>query len=337
MTTNVFGLAAVMLAMPERDRQLMRAPFELLAANNPLMCYAVRLARDAYRSRPTSIELPVGIRSRVPFGEYRALPGMSISRLKRMKRSPLHFLHEPTSRPALILGNAAHCKVLEPDRFGTTYRIWDKRSESGRAAPRSGKAWDLFESQARTDDFDVLTIDQADAAEAIARAVRSEKAAMRYLQAGEPEVTMQWEMQGRACKGRVDWLAFERGQPVLVGLKTTRDCRPFYFGRQAADLEYAQQWAFYFNGYYTLTGVKPKVVEIVVENTAPYAVAVYVITDDIIFKGEEEYGKQLIQFDACEKSGRWPGPVPFEAELELPGWYMGAGNDDMAALKLEYE
>lgn len=331
------GLPAVMRAMPAADQELMRQPFELLAPNNPLMSYCIRLQRAQYRSRAPALELPGGIRSRVPFAEYRQLPGMSISRLKRMKRSPLHFLHEPTSTPALQLGSAAHCKVLEPDLFGCQYRIWNRRSDSGRAAPRSGKIWDLFEAQAAADDFDVLTVEQAEHAEAIARAVRSDKAAMRYLAAGEPEVTMQWEMQGRACKARPDWLTFVDNGPVLVGLKTTRDCRPFYFGRQAADLEYAQYWAWYFNGYYTLTGVKPKIVEIVVENTAPYAVAVYVIGDDILFKGEEEYGKQLVQYDACEASGRWPGPLPQETELTLPGWYFGEQLGDLAGLGLAFE
>lgn len=280
------------------------------------------------------------IESRIPFGDYLQIPGMSISRLKTMKRSPQHCRHAmqtPAQTPALTLGTAAHCKVLEPERFGGQFRIWEKRADSDAAklAPRQGKVWDAFKIQAAADRVDILTIDEANEAQAIASAVRADPAAMRYLEAGEPEVSMQWEMQGRACKGRVDWLTYVRDEPVLVGLKTSRDCRPFYFGKQAAQLEYPQQWAWYFNGFHIITARRPKVVEIVVESAAPYAVAVYVISDDILLQGEEEYGKLLLQYAECEASGKWPGPVPQETELSLPSWYYGSPTDDIAGLGLE--
>jgi len=334
---DLFGLPAVWRAMPDifRSADLV----ELLDVNNPMRRCAAHQAREAWRALGCTMPYKGGtLRTRVPFEEYRQIPGISISKLKRMKRSPAHYLCDPRSTPALTLGTAAHCKVLEPERFSSQYRIWDRRSDSGRLSPRTGKVWDLFEAQARADDFEVLTVDEANKAQAIADAVHSSSAAMRYLAQGDPEVTMQWEMQGRACKGRVDWLHVSDALGhVLVGLKSTRDCRPFYFARQAADLEFAQQWAWYWNGYQRITGIKPKVVEIAVENAAPYAVSVFVINDDLIFKGEEEYGKCLMQLDVCEKAGRWPGPVVGEEDLELPGWYMGNGDDDMAALRLEFD
>lgn len=278
------------------------------------------------------------IRARVPFAEYLQLPGLSISRLKEMKRSGQHCeyfeRHPKRSRP-LTLGTAAHCKTLEPARFAGTYRIWNRRTESGRRAPRNGDVWDKFKAQAIADELEVLTDEEAALAQAIADAVRSSAPAMKYLAQGEPEVTMQWEMQGRACRGRVDWLTKVKGKPVLVGLKTTRDCRMEKFGRQAAELEYPQQWAWYFNGYQIITRVKPKIVEIVVESTAPHAVAVYEIPDELLFKGEEEFGKALQAYAECLRTGVWPGPVPRETELVLPPWYFGSAADDIAGLGLE--
>jgi hypothetical protein len=270
------------------------------------------------------------LQSRVPYADYLKLPGLSISRLKEMKRSPQHceyFMTHPRQSAPLTLGTAVHCKVLEPERFAGSYRIWERRTESGRVGPRSGKLWDAFEAEALAARCEVLTIDEADTAQAIADAVRSNTAAAPYLEAGDPEVTLQWDMQGRACRGRVDWLTFIRSQPVLVGLKSSRDCRPFYFGKQAAQLEYPQQWAWYFNGYHSITGKRPKMVEIVVESAPPYAVAVYVIPDDIILQGEEEYMKLLEQYAECERTGQWPGPVPQETELTLPTWYYGPVDD----------
>lgn len=266
------------------------------------------------------------LHTRVPFADYLQMPGLSISRLKEMKRSGQHcefFARNPKRSDAMTLGSAAHCRTLEPGRFADAYRIWDRRTDTGRRAPRNGGVWDEFQAEAFAAGCEVLTEDDAAAAEAIAKAVRSDAAAMKYLASGEPEIVMQWEMQGRTCRGRLDWLTSIGGQPVLVGLKTTRDCRVQKFGRQAADLEYPQQWAWYYNGYWIISGVKPKVVEIVVESTAPHAVAVYEIPDEVIYKGEEEFGKSLQAFAECERTGRWPGPVPRETELVLPSWYYG--------------
>jgi hypothetical protein len=278
--------------------------------------------------------------SRVPFEDYLQLPGISISRLKNIKRSPKHCrfaMRSPPRTPALQLGTAAHCKVLEPERFAGQFRIWEKRAESDPAklAPRQGKVWDGFRAAAAADKVEVLTIDEALAAQSIADAVRGDAQAMRYLEEGEPEVTMRWQMQGIECKGRVDWLTRVGGETVLVGLKTTRDCRPFYFGKQAAQLNYAWQWAWYMNGFQTIKSVRPKLVEIVVESAAPHDVAVFNVPDDILLQGEDEYNAALMLYAECEKSGNWPGAVPQETDLILPSWAFPSMDDDLTSIGVE--
>lgn len=275
------------------------------------------------------------IESRVPFADYLKRPGLSISRLKELKRSPQHYQYRltmPAESAPLTLGTAAHCATLEPERFGREFAIWSKRTAAGAMAPRRGQDWDWFCAQ--NQDKAILTEDECNDALSIAKAVRS-SIAMEYLQAGEPEVTMEWVMQGRVCRGRVDWLTVIDGQPTLVGLKTTRDCRPFMFGKQAAQLGYDMQWAYYFNGYHTITNRKPLVVEIVVESAPPHAVAVYRINDDILLTGEENYCALLTQLDACERDNEWLGPVPEETDLVMPAWYYGVQADDVAELGLE--
>lgn len=271
--------------------------------------------------------------SRMPMDEYRAIDALSISRLKELQKSALHYQHRlshPLVTAPLTLGTAAHCATLEPERFGRQFAVWDRRTESGRMAPRNGKWWDAF--QAANDTRMILTEDERDEALMIALAVRSDPVAMRYLESGEPEVSMTWE-PGR--KGRVDWLTSVRGEPVLVGLKTTRDCRHFSFGSQAAKLGYALQWAWYFDGYVAIKDVKPAVIEIVVESAPPHAVAVYRIIDDIIEFGRDEYGVLLDQLAECERAGKWPGPYIEEQVLTLPSWVYGPEADDLASLELE--
>jgi PDDEXK-like domain of unknown function (DUF3799) len=271
--------------------------------------------------------------SRMPMSEYRAIDALNISRLKELQRSPLHYVHRlghPLVTAPLTLGTAAHCATLEPERFNRQFAVWDRRTDSGRMAPRNGKWWDAF--QAANDTRTILTGDERDEAISIATAVRADPVAMRYLESGEPEVSMTWE-PGR--KGRVDWLTFIAGKPVLVGLKTARDCRHFSFGSAAAKLGYPLQWAWYQDGYKAIRGTVPTVIEIVVESAPPHAVAVYRIVDDILAYGREQYEELLDQLAECERRKEWPGPYTEEQVLTLPSWVYGPASDDLAELELE--
>lgn len=277
-----------------------------------------------------------GITSRVPAADYFASPRLSISRLKELRRSPLHYRHRienPKETAPMTLGTAAHCATLEPERFWRDYVVWSKRTDSGRLAPRTGKAWDAFVAEASG--REILTEDECSLALAMASAVRRDPVAAKYLEAGEPEVVLEWEIGGRPCKGRVDWLTSIGGEPVIVGLKTARDCRPFIFGSAAAKLGYAEQWAFYFGGYQVITGKRAKMVEIVVESEAPHAVVVYEITDDILLQGEENYLELMRVLDICERYDHWPGPAETEQILTLPTWFYGPVADDLSELQLE--
>lgn len=265
------------------------------------------------------------IRANVPWDEYLALPGVSITRLKELRRSPLHYRHRllhPKESAPLTLGRAAHCAVLEPDRFERDHAVWDRLTDSGNQAPRNGKHWEAFKAQAGG--CEILTIAEHADAVGMQQAVRSNPDAMRFLAHGDPEVTMQWRVMGHEAKGRIDWLTDIDGRPWLVGLKSARDCRPFQFGRQAANLGYHLQWAWYLDGFKTITGHEnPGVVEIVVEAEAPHAVVVYEIPDEILQQGFDEYSQLLEELAECERTNTWPGPAPGMQTLSLPAWVYG--------------
>ena len=275
------------------------------------------------------------IQSRVPAVEYFARPEISISRLKELRRSPQHYRHallHPKESSAMTVGTAAHCATLEPERFASNFVVWTRRTESGRAAPRNGKIWDAFlvDAGERT----VLTADEYEIATAMAAAVRSDPVAAKYLETGDPEATMTWEIDGRPCKGRADWITNLDGEPVLVGLKTARDCRTFAFGAAAARLGYHLQWAFYFDGFSTITGRAPRMIEIVVESAPPHAVVVYFVPEDVIEQGRDEYQDLLRLLADCEARDEWPGPATTEQMLSLPSWVYGT-DEDISDLGLE--
>jgi hypothetical protein len=280
--------------------------------------------------------MSASIQSRMPRENYDAIQAISITRLKELRRSPQHYqwaIEHPKETASLTLGIATHTAVLEPERFARDFAIWDRRLANGRAAPRQGGAWDAFKDlhAERT----ILTQDEGELAKAIAKAVRFDETANKYLAIGDPEVSLQWMLGARPAKGRADWLTTMDGQKVLVGLKTARDCRHMIFGAQAARLGYHLQWAFYHDGFEAITGKPPHIVEIVVESDAPHAVATYIIPSDIIEQGREEYQRLLEILNDCEANDVWPGPVPTEEYLTLPSWAYQRDEDDLTDLGLE--
>jgi hypothetical protein len=284
------------------------------------------------------------ITSRVPFEDYRQIDALNMSRLKEIGRSPKHYVYRaahPLESKPLTLGKAAHCAVLEPERFDTDFVIWNKltKNGSGNIAPQSGEQWETFKAQHVGKS--IITVKERDAAMAIQQAIRAEPAAMRYLETGDPEVTMEWTMPGeqwgfasRRCKARADWLTRIDGKPYVVGLKTARDCRAFIFGSAAAKLEYPLSWSFYFDGFAAINeGELPSMKEIVVESGPPHAVVVYDIPDEIIIEGRDKYIELLKILAECETSGLWPGPAKGEQVLTLPSYYYQQ-HDDLAELGL---
>lgn len=283
--------------------------------------------------------------SRVPADEYHATSGVSITRLKELKRSPKHYqyrLANPKLTSPLSLGTAAHCATLEPERFGRQFAIWSRRGESGSLCPRKGQHWEAF--RAENPGKTIITEDECVAALALAQAVRSDPCAARYLESGEPEVTMHWELLSESqlhspvtvqCRGRADWLTRIDGEPYLIGLKTARDCRAFIFGNAAAKLGYHLQWAFYLDGYRAITGKTPHLKEIVVESAPPYDVVVYNVPEDVVLQGRAEYEGLLRQLIDCQRRNEWLGVANgLEQDLTLPTWAFDA-QDDIAELELE--
>lgn len=279
---------------------------------------------------------PLGLFTGTPFAKYVAAEGTNASRLKDLAHSPLLYQHRLTVPRAetapMRLGTCAHTAVLEPHKLLSEYVLWDERTEDDKekVSPRRGKKWDAF--LLANHGKKIVRADELAAAMAMRDAVRGKAAAMKYLRAGDPEVAMWWAdgTTERLCKGRADWVTKVEGAPVIVGLKTTDDCRGVPFGIKAAKLGYALQWAFYCDGYRAITGETPRVVEIVVESDAPHDVVVYAISDAVLEAGRTEYARLLALLGRCEKANTWPGSAAEEQALTLPGWAVGASAEVVA-------
>ena len=79
----------------------------------------------------------VDIMHDMPAADYHAAKALSKSGLDQFRKSPAHFRAWQDGRtknetsPALEFGSAAHCAVLEPERFVITYKLFtgDRRSK----------------------------------------------------------------------------------------------------------------------------------------------------------------------------------------------------------------
>src|SRR5690606_4436228 len=72
-------------------------------------------------------DVVTAITPRMPWDDYLALPGVSITRLKELGRSPQHYRYRrdnPKESAPLTLGRAAHCAVLEPERYERDHAVW---------------------------------------------------------------------------------------------------------------------------------------------------------------------------------------------------------------------
>lgn len=260
----------------------------------------------------------------MPVEQYHRHPAVGHSALLRIMRSPAHYqeyvTHPPEPTPAMQLGTAFHTALLEPDRFGRSFVVtpkFDRRTKEGKTA---AEAWEA-NSAGKT----ALTAEQMTAIQSMACLVRCHTGAERLLANGLAEMSGFWvdPETGIECKCRPDFLAMD-GDTItgMVDVKTCCDAGADGFSRAIATLGYDVQAAFYQDGFKALTGRTIPFHFIAVEKDAPYAVAAYQASDELIEVGRAKYRGALQLLKWCREHGMWPGYQPSgEIEtIDLPRW-----------------
>ena len=119
-------------------------------------------------------EIKPGIYRNVKITDYHSGDGLSATGLCELMRSPLHYItslktpHKET--PALKLGSATHCAILEPERFAREYikaGNLDRRTKEGKAA------WLEIEQSGKI----VLTPEEYDKVTSMTLAIRNHEVA----------------------------------------------------------------------------------------------------------------------------------------------------------------
>ena len=266
----------------------------------------------------SALEFLPGVHDGVPAADYHALDALSSTGIKKLQRSPAHFVVERTKakRPtdAMRIGTAVHTLILEPERSGEVIEMpeFNARSSTERAAR---DAW--LAAHAGAQAFDAETITRIRAAVA---AVRAHPAASALLSDGVAERSVFWRdaKEDVPCKARYDW---HRADGGIVDVKTTADASPEAFSRSIATFGYHISAAHYWTGAEHVLGASPAFWAFVaVEVEPPYGVACYVLDAASLRAGMTLCARAYRTYRECIESGRWPGYPETVESISAPRW-----------------
>ena len=254
----------------------------------------------------------------LPARDYHALPSLSSGGVRKLLRSPAHYLvertreHEPTE--AMRIGTAVHTLVLEPERSAEVVAMpeFNMRTNAGKAA--------AAEWRAEHPDAQAFKPEVFDRIQRAAEAVRAHPAASRLLSDGVAERSLFWRdaAEGIDCRARFDWHREDGG---IVDLKTAADASPAGFSRAIGSHGYHIAAAHYWNGAEHVFSASPRFWAFVaVEVEPPFAVACYVLDDASIRAGMEACSRAYRLFRECVESDAWPGYPSTVQAISAPKW-----------------
>jgi len=286
----------------------------------------------------------LGLRDDIPEHIYHRSPGINKHGLDNINVSPLHYLTEkenpPPATPAMIIGSALHCLVLEPERFDQEY-IKDDAPKKPTSAQINAKTitpktqaqievydqWQaaafgktIIKDKPGKDPFwepgDWATLHN------IRDAVRAHPVASILLDPdqGWAEKSMYWMDKeiGRLCRGRVDF--FNEAHGVAVDLKTAASARYSDFIRAVSDYRYHVQEQMYLAGLKAAKVPVQAFVFVVVEKKPPYAIGIYTLDKEAKHIGHAMWRQDMRTFDECKKNDEWPCYPSEVRDLILPPW-----------------
>jgi hypothetical protein len=134
------------------------------------------------------------------------------------------------------------------------------------------------------------------------------------------EKPLSFEFEGVNCRCKPDWVSLDHA--LILDVKTTQDASPAGFARSAADYGYYRQAAFYRHAIELLTGIECRFLFACVETSAPYAVACYEPSAEMLRAGLSDIEALLAQYRYHFEANDWlqdwsKGIVP----LNLPAWH----------------
>lgn len=273
-----------------------------------------------------------GIHRGVTFATYRQWDAFGASDLKAMRQGPPAMVPWKRSHPdeisdAMKLGTAAHCAILEPHRYLTSYA---HKPDGMSFATKEGKAWKAEVPEGVV----ILTHDQWGQVADILDAFLSKPAAADALKSAEAiEASLRWNDPdtGLPLKARPDWFT-EDG--YVVDLKISRWASANVAFRAYVD-GWMHQLAHYYAGLLECGAAMKGARLVIVHPQPPQSFRVYCVElkRDALGMLHLENERTIKEMAACAASGVWPGAPEEWTAIDLPA----AALTQMAAITWDEE
>lgn len=228
---------------------------------------------------------------------------ISRSSLLDFKRNPRKYWanHINPDRPtkeataAMNFGSAFHTLILEPHLFENQYYVLPEKVLLKNVGREAYDAYKKAEKEAESCEGKVvLSWNDYERLCAMHTSLNGNSRAKALLEGAVYESSYFWEdiHSGLMIKSRPDIL----NGNIYVDLKSIEDASPSNYQREMAKYGYHIQAAMMSDGFEQLTGEKIRAcINICVEKTYPYSVAIYIIDPTAIEHGQYEYKNILLQ------------------------------------------
>ena len=203
--------------------------------------------------------------------------------------------------PALALGRAAHCLILEGRAaFDEQFLVAD-----GPVNPKTnepyGKATKAYAEWMAAQTREIVSPKDFGFIVKLQKSVWTHPTASALLDGGVSEATVRAEYCNVPCQIRMDWFSPEHG---LVDLKTCDSLK--WFEADCKRFGYIHQMAFYRAVLREATGENVPVRLIAVEKNEPFSTGVWEIAGEVLDQTEEVNKAALARYRKCRYTGHWP-------------------------------
>lgn len=235
--------------------------------------------------------------------DYHSTPAVSKSTLSLVDKSINHWLyHKRKETPQMLLGSAAHAKLLEPASFNDEFIVGPNRS-------RSTNEWkDFVEANPGKS---VIHPKEMIRIMKMTAAVQTHPTAndLIFESGAKPEVSVFGEDDdtGILVRVRPDQILEDDG--LIIDLKTTADASAGWggFPSSVRKFQYHVQHALYVDFCQKHYGRPFTFVFVAVETGDPFGVAVYTLDDDMVNRGREIYRSALDRVHDYAQNGGGTG------------------------------
>lgn len=248
---------------------------------------------------------------------------------------------DPNRRPqestaAMDLGTAFHCAILEPDEYKHRFSVLPKGFK------KVGKDNVALYDAIIDAGMSPITDSDHESVMAMADAMRANSLTQYLINIPYTvEQSIFVEVNGVKCKCRPDLLIMPDTDPLypdglIVDMKSAKDASPDGFGKQAWDLGYHIQAAFYRRVFYTKYGRLPRFIFGAVESKYPHLTKYHEDPDDLAEYAAEIVTEALKLYKQCLTTNTWPGYGEGIEPTRSPGWARRMIENPEESMELSY-